>query len=110
MFEWYIISKTPLLQSIIQLFPKKHKDILDIISKPFKDVVEKGKKGKSGEKAIDWKWIEAIENHEHQDLHRVNKKKGMSNTSNDGQYRLIALLIVNTGLTFINLGKKDILK
>ena len=102
--------------SLLDLFDTKHNDfILNIITNPFRGVLseiesDKGVKKKVGEKAIDWKWIEVIENHKHLDLHKANRKAGQSNTLECERYRLIALMMAYSGLTFVDFSKPDVLE
>ena len=101
---------------LFDYFGRKHKDVIpNIIHNPFKEarkeiVEDKGNKKKVGKKAIDWKWIEAIENHKYLDLHPARKRNGLKNTLHYERYRLVALMMAYSGLTFIDFGKPDILE
>ena len=111
-----IKSRLTIYGVLLGYFGRKHKDIIpDIITDPFKvaskEIEEdKGAKKKVGALAIDWKWIETIENHKHLDLHPANPRLGKKNTLEYERYRLITLMMAYSGLTFIDFGKPDILE
>ena len=111
-----IKSRLSILGTLLGFFDQKHNDFIpDIIANPFKGVLselepDKSVKKKVGDKAIDWKWIKAIENHKHDNLHKANRKAGQSNTLEYERYRLVALMMAYSGLTFVDFGKPDVLE
>ena len=110
-----IKSRLTTFSTLFNFFDKKHNDFMEnIIKNPFIGIIEeledRDVKKKAGAKAIDWKWIETIENHKHLDLHRWNPRMSKRTTLNDEKYRLITLMMAYSGLTFVDFGKPNILE
>jgi integrase len=62
-------------------------------------------------KAIDWKWIEKIEKLRYQPIDIDAKRSNYEDsTKYNEKFRLIVLLLVYTGMAFVELGKKDVLE
>ena len=96
-----IYSYIQALKSLFNLFSKNHIDqIPDLINNPFKDIIkQKGKnerKKKALARSINWGYIDKIKKLEYCD-------------PQDKMHQLMALIQANTGLSFIEFGKKDCL-
>ena len=62
-------------------------------------------------KAIDWKWIEKIEELRYQPIDVDAKRANYEDSTKfHEKFRLIVLLLVYTGMAFVELGKKDVLE
>jgi integrase len=96
-----IYSYIQALKSLFNLFSKNHIDqIPDLINNPFNDIIkQKGKnerKKKALARSINWGYIDKIKKLEYCD-------------PRDKMHQLMALIQANTGLSFIEFGKKDCL-
>ena len=99
-----------------EAYYKQHIDVEpNLINNPFYgnkikiDAQESTDKALS--KAIDWKWIEKIEKLRYQPIDIDAKRSNYEDsTKYNEKFRLIVLLLVYTGMAFVELGKKDVLE
>lgn len=116
------------LQHLYEIFHKvNYGDVEGLIPNPFKGIVETEEQErvkKALERAIDWSWVEKIENlrsitPEGVDLGKVDLFeeewifKGYHNPEKKlfkrEKMRLLILILAHTGLSFVELGKADVL-
>ena len=105
--------------ALFNIYEQDHSDILEnIIPNPFKNVVPNlsaNERVIQVEKALardfDWKYVEKIEYLKHEcKSGGSGSGLGQADTTKDEQYRLVALLIAYSGLSFVDLGKPDVLE
>ena len=90
------------LKTLYSKYYKKHYSVIDnLLNNPFNDIIQKDKKtlrvAHALSRTVDWKWVEEIE-----------KLKILD--PNKEELRLITLLLAYSGLSFIDLGKNDVLE
>jgi len=90
------------LKTLYSKYYKKHHSVIDnLLNNPFNDIIEKDKKtlvvAHALGRTVDWKWVEKIEK-----LKILDPKKE--------KLRLVTLLLAYSGLSFIDLGKSDVLE
>ena len=116
------------LHHLYEIFHKINDgDVEGLIPNPFKGIVEREEQQERTKKAlarcVDWKWVEKIDNFTHElpegEVIRKVKlwdKEWLFERHRDDKIlvkrekmRLLALIIAHTGLSFIELGKADVL-
>ena len=90
------------LKTLYNKYYKKHHSVIDnLLNNPFNDIIQKDKKtlivARALSRTVDWKWVEEIEK-----LKILDPDKE--------QLRLITLLLAYSGLSFIELGKSDVIE
>ena len=90
------------LKTLYNKYYKKHHSVIDhLLNNPFNDIIQKDKKtlivAHALSRTVDWKWVEEIEK-----VKTLNPKRE--------ELRLVTLLLAYSGLSFIDLGKSDVLE
>jgi len=90
------------LKTLYSKYYKKHHGVIDnLLHNPFNDIIQKDKKtlivARALSRTVDWKWVEKIE-----------KLKILDPNKED--LRLVTLLLAYSGLSFIDLGKSDVIE
>ena len=90
------------LKTLYSKYYKKHHSVIDnLLNNPFNDIIQKDKKtlivAHALSRTVEWKWVEKIEK-----LKILDPDKE--------QLRLVTLLLAYSGLSFIDLGKSDVME
>jgi len=118
-----------LLHTLYELFHKSnHGDLEGLVPNPFKGIIgreeEQERVKKALDRCVDWKWIEKIENLKYKlpkgiainkvelwDKYWIHERKHDVNLRavKNEKFRLLTLILAYTGLSFVDLGKTDVL-
>ena len=118
-----------LLHHLYEIFHKiNNGDLKGLLPNPFKDIVEREEQQERTKRAldrcVDWKWVEKIDNFKHELPEGVvvgkvdlwgnewlfkGRQAGDKRLVKREKMKLLTLIIAHTGLSFVELGKADVL-